>query len=57
MSNPINAAAIPRRNPLVQSAIEALQEADDDMRHGRDSTMPLLAALAIVQTLMEGASK
>jgi hypothetical protein len=53
MSNPIDAASIPRRNPLIQSAIEALQNADDEMRHGKDATIPLIVAQAAIETLMD----
>lgn len=55
MSRPIDATRIPRRDPLVQAAIESLQAADDAIRSGQaiELTASLLAAKAGVETLID----
>lgn len=53
MTRPIDAAGIPRRDTLIQGAIEALQSADEALRNGLDVTADLLAAQAIIATLIE----
>lgn len=57
MNKPIDAAAIPRRDPLIQSAIEALQDADDAMRRGESGDIELIVALSVVQTLLGKATR
>jgi len=53
ISKGFDAASIPRRTPMIQSAIEALQKADDTIRRGEDPGIDLVVAHAAVQTLLE----
>lgn len=50
---PINAQTMPRREPMIQGAIETLQAADDEIRAGQDPSITLVAAKAVVDTLLE----
>ena len=53
MSAPLDARSMPRRDPLVQSTIELLQNADDLIRAGEDSTPELIAAQAALELLIQ----